>query len=620
MSVSLGDDTYVDASFERHLFVSLEMTNTRISDSSMVQSVYNASKQKNSLSAFMSISNPGFSVFILLITSIINGWFSSLVHLPPLLGMLLTGICIRNIPHLAFTANFNPQLNAALRTFALLIILTRAGLGLQPKTLKQMPGTVLALSLLPNLAEASTVAVTAKFLLGFPWSHAFMLGFVLSAVSTAVVVPSMLSFQEKRIGKDIPTLCLAAASVDNVTSISIFGIIFAAWTSQSANLIDLISTPLQVIAAVVYGVVSGLVFGTLPTSSSRVKSILLIFSGIMGLFGGAKLGFRGFGPLATVITAFFASVKWQEDDDSQQQQQEVKEFFADAWFLFEPLLFGLIGIEMDLSRIQAKALYQIGIVLALGAMSRFAASFFATGFARGFGTRERVFIAIAWFSKASVQAALGPIVLSNSGSLSEEYVGFGSVILTTAVLAILVTAPAGAVAIELCAKKCLASNDDHHPELPTSSDFGIPPSPCFLLIVSIYKHKRSLMLHTPDDGRLGIVVNVIVDVVVVVAAVITCRRRRDSGMSLSLAAGRRRGASSNSVDGGRVGGVAESGERVAITDVQVAVRGRGAQGVGAASPLPLPVAAHAHADHAHAAQAQADAQEQEDVQLCGLHA
>lgn len=55
----------------------------------------------------------------------------------------------------------------------------------------------------------------------------FPSSFVLGAVSPAVVVPSMLSLQEKGLGVDqgIPTLVVASASIDDVLAISGFGVL-----------------------------------------------------------------------------------------------------------------------------------------------------------------------------------------------------------------------------------------------------------------------------------------------------------------------------------------------------------------------------------------------------------
>ena len=113
------------------------------------------------------------------------------------------------------------------RNVALVVILTRAGLGLDPVALKKLSWGVVRLAFLPCLVEAVTVAVASYLILGFPIAWGFMLGFVLAAVSPAVVVPSMLSLQHKGLGvaQGIPTLVIAAASIDDVLALSGFGVV-----------------------------------------------------------------------------------------------------------------------------------------------------------------------------------------------------------------------------------------------------------------------------------------------------------------------------------------------------------------------------------------------------------
>ena len=60
---------------------------------------------------------------------------------------------------------------------ALVVILTRAGLGLDPVALRKLSMVVIRLAFLPCLFECVTVAVAAHLLLAFPWTYAFMLGY-----------------------------------------------------------------------------------------------------------------------------------------------------------------------------------------------------------------------------------------------------------------------------------------------------------------------------------------------------------------------------------------------------------------------------------------------------------
>ncbi|XP_066303500.1 uncharacterized protein [Branchiostoma lanceolatum] len=167
-----------------------------------------------------------FALTVLLVLCVIGGRLIQRIKLPPLLGMLIVGILLRNVPGIMVGSWIDPVWASSIRLVALTVILIRAGLGLDPVQLRRLSWTVLLLAFLPCVVEASTLAVVIHFLLDFPWLWGFMLGFVLAAVSPAVVVPSMLWLQEVGLGVDqgIPTLVIASGSVDDVIAITGFAV------------------------------------------------------------------------------------------------------------------------------------------------------------------------------------------------------------------------------------------------------------------------------------------------------------------------------------------------------------------------------------------------------------
>lgn len=148
----------------------------------------------------------------------------TLPPLPPLLGMLLAGFLLRNIPVISDNVQIRHKWSSSLRSIALSVILVRAGLGLDSKALKKLKGVCVRLSMDPCLVEACTSALLVHFLMGLPWQWAFILGFVLGAVFPAVVVPSMLLLQGGGYGveKGVPTLLMAAGSFDDILAITGF--------------------------------------------------------------------------------------------------------------------------------------------------------------------------------------------------------------------------------------------------------------------------------------------------------------------------------------------------------------------------------------------------------------
>ncbi|KAI1299850.1 Sodium/hydrogen exchanger 9B1 [Halotydeus destructor] len=164
-----------------------------------------------------------FTLFVLYILANVLGEAFELVKLPPLLGMLLSGFLITNVLKL----ELDTKTSSSLRSMALAIILLRAGLGLDPLALKKLSGLCLRLAFIPCLVETVVYGLIGKYILNIPFEWSFLLGFVISAVSPAVTVPGMIALQEKNLGteKGIPTLVIAAASVDDVLAITGFGVV-----------------------------------------------------------------------------------------------------------------------------------------------------------------------------------------------------------------------------------------------------------------------------------------------------------------------------------------------------------------------------------------------------------
>jgi len=445
-----------------------------------------------------------FSVLVLVVVAYLGGWLVSLVKLPPLLGMLIVGLILKNIANsdieetdetlgnnikstntthsssvlLDVARGLDPNWSSALRSIALAVILLRAGLGLDPQALKQLSAMVFRLAFSPCLAETLVVAVTSVLLLDMSWLWGFMLGFVLAAVSPAVVVPCLLSLQERGLGvkKGIPTLVIAAASVDDVLAISAFTILLGVtFNSNQENLALLIlQGPLEAVVGVVWGILWGLLMIILPPSpnpSILLRILLLVGGSLLALFGSTKVGLPGSGALAVLVMGFVTGLGWRRQgwgDDNP-----VSRALASMWIVLQPLLFGLIGTEIQVSKLEVETVGYGVAVLACGISVRIVVSYLAV-LGGELTHRERLFVALAWLPKATVQAAIGPLALDmakNALKAAEESgvedlapfkqaVEWGEHVLTIAVLVILITAPIGAVAIMSSGPKFLEQSVD----------------------------------------------------------------------------------------------------------------------------------------------------------------
>ena len=401
-----------------------------------------------------------FALFIIYMFSYLAGELSSLINLPPLIGMLLTDVLFGNI----FSLNFHPKLSSILRSFALAIILLRAGLSLDSKVLKKLTFVCLRLSFVPCIVEATTIAITSYFLLDFSLTWGFLLGFVLSAISPAVVVPGMLLLQERNFGTDkgIPTLIIAAASIDDVVAITFFGVFLTIVFDTRPSLSwSFIKGPFEALIGLIFGSLLGVFLWYLPHQHDQSnanfnnlikyqRSVLLILSGIFTLFASSVTGLGGSGAFGCLTLAFLVGIKWRNLDDFSSAESSLKFL----WLLFQPFLFSLIGIEVKLSNLQGPIGLSL-VVLFIGLLFRALLSMIVVWGAK-FNIKKRIFIGLAWIPKATVQTAIGPLALDMARKTGDKImIERSSHVLTIAVLSILITAPLGALLVTLTAPKLL---------------------------------------------------------------------------------------------------------------------------------------------------------------------
>ncbi|XP_064601506.1 sodium/hydrogen exchanger 9B2-like [Liolophura sinensis] len=403
-----------------------------------------------------------FALIMLFLCCVVCGHLVAIIRLPPLLGMLIAGCLLRNVPKVNIGKDIDNTWSTVLRSVALTVILLRAGLGLDPKALKKLSFVVIRLAFLPCLAECLTAAIASHLLLDFPWEWGFMLGFVLAAVSPAVVVPSLLSLQERGYGMDkgIPTLVIAAASVDDVLAITGFGVVLAIAFSTGDLVLTIFKGPLEALLGVVYGIVLGVIAWYIPHKEQKdfhlFRFIVLLLGGLLATFGSQIVDLPGAGPLGCLTLAFVAAYRWRQEDVSGGMAQ-VSDFMSLMWMLFQPLLFGLIGTEVDISTVQGSTIGLGVAVLTIGLFVRVIVSFLAV-FKAGLTVREMLFIPLAWLPKATVQAAIGSLALDTARrerANDSHILHLGTQVLTIAVLVILITAPVGAALIALTGPRLL---------------------------------------------------------------------------------------------------------------------------------------------------------------------
>ncbi|XP_056156761.1 sodium/hydrogen exchanger 9B2 [Lampris incognitus] len=374
---------------------------------------------------------------------------------PPLLGMLIAGLVLRNVPYVTDAVYINTHWSAALRNMALSIILTRAGLGLDPSALRRLKAVCLRVAVGPCIVEACIVAVVSHFLLGLPWVWGFILGFVLAAVSPAVVVPSMLLLQREGFGVDkgIPTLLMAAGSFDDVLAITGFSTCLGIAFSTGSTWMNLLKGLLEVVGGMVAGLILGLFIWCFPSKDQEDvvvrRSVMLLGLSVFAVFFSHVVGFAGAGGLCTLVMAFLAALGWGSD------KAPVAAMVGRSWDVFQPLLFGLIGAEITITTLNPNTVGLGVACITLGLVVRLLVTFLLVHYG-GFNLKEKLFISVAWLPKATVQAAIGSKALDMAREEGDNVlIQYGLDVLTLAVLAILITAPVGALGIGLTGPRLL---------------------------------------------------------------------------------------------------------------------------------------------------------------------
>lgn len=383
---------------------------------------------------------------ILLLGLLANRLFEKL-KMPGLLGMLILGIVIG--PYgLNILQPDMILISADLRKIALIIILLRAGLGVKRDDLKENGITALKMSSIPCLIEGLFVALASIKFLNFTFIQGGILGFIIAAVSPAVVVPFMLKLIENNVGskRGIPTLILAGASIDDVFAITIFGAFLGLYSGSHINIaIQLLNIPVSIILGVAAGIIIGFLliklFRRYDIHNTKKTLIILSFSILLSeLENMLKIKIQ-IATLLGVMAIGFVIMERLPDIGKKLSGK-----FGDIWVPAQILLFVLVGAQVNIN-VALKA-GGVGIIVILIGLVGRSLGVIISLFATDFNWKERLFCVIAYIPKATVQAAIGAIPLSLG-------VESGDIILAVAVLSILITAPLGAIGIHHFSEKLL---------------------------------------------------------------------------------------------------------------------------------------------------------------------
>lgn len=387
------------------------------------------------------------SLGLVLLLGMALGALAKRLGLPSLVGMLIAGMILGPYA-LDLLSDSLLNISADLRQLALIIILTRAGLSLDVAALKKVGRPAVLMCFVPACFEIAGMVVLAPRLLGVSTLDAAIMGAVVGAVSPAVIVPRMIRLSEEGWGVDrgIPQLILAGASVDDVFVI----VMFTAFTGLASGGQGLtVGTVAGVPLSILTGVAAGLLLGWLLAQWFRlvhmrdsVKVVILL--SLAFLLVAAEDALEGVFPFSGLLAVMAAGVGIQRWRGVVAQRLSLK--FSKLWVAAEVALFVLVGAAVDLR--YALSAGVMAVLAVLGALCFRALGVLVCVSGAHFSGKEKLFCVLGYLPKATVQAAIGGVPLAMG-------LGCGQIVLTVAVIAILVNAPLGALAIDRSYPKLL---------------------------------------------------------------------------------------------------------------------------------------------------------------------
>ena len=374
------------------------------------------------------------------------------LHLPRIIGMLFTGI-ILGTHVLGLLDDKILSISSELRQIALIIILLKAGLSLNLADLKKVGRPAVMMAFVPASFETCGYLLCAPMILGITRIESAVMGAVLAAVSPAVVVPRMVQLMENRYGteKSIPQMILAGASCDDIFVIVLFSTFAGMAQGGTADFTQFLNIPVSIVLGILLGAAVGyllsLFFETAYAKEHYVRNSMkvIVVLGLSFLLMAVETWAKPYasvsGLLAVVSMACVLKMKCPKSVSGR-----LSEKFGKLWIAAEVVLFVMVGAAVDI-RYTATAGGAAVVMILLALIFR-AAGVCVCMAGTALNKKERLFTVIAYLPKATVQAAIGSVPMAMGLSC-------GQIVLSVAVLAILITAPLGAIGMDVTYRRLL---------------------------------------------------------------------------------------------------------------------------------------------------------------------
>lgn len=388
------------------------------------------------------------SFVILYIGGFYSGKLVKKIHLPPLMGMILFG-CIANV-YLKIIDPNAIEIGKYLKNIALVIVLLIGGLGIKVDQIRRVGRPAIFLSIIPAFMEGMTIAFVATKVFGLSFIQGGILGFIIAAVSPAVLVPAMVDLISRRVGekKAIPQMLLTGASADDSIAIALFTSFLSLYFGSGNMVTNIIKVPIAAISGILIGTFLGFLCGKIADIINN-KWISSVFIAVVAI--GMRLteehfhlstfnSLLGVMTLGFVITNYYKHLAFDLTADLRKM-----------WGVGAIFLFTLVGAAINPSLIGS--VFWVGTLVIFSSLIVRSIGVLISLIGTDLNPKERAFCVIAYLPKATVQSAKAGIPLQMG-------VADGALIQALSILAVVITAPIGAIGIKLTADRFLEKVED----------------------------------------------------------------------------------------------------------------------------------------------------------------
>ena len=393
------------------------------------------------------------SLLIIGILAHYSGKLIEYIKLPSLIGMMLIGMLI-GPSFLNLVPDATLTIAPTLKDIALVTVLFIGGLGISVAQMKQIGRPAILLSAIPATLEGFTIALMAMLFLKFSFIQGAILGFIIAAVSPAVLIPSMIDLINRKVGQDkaIPQMLLVGASADDTIAITLFttflGIYMQTTSGEAISVpMQLLMIPLTIIISVAAGfIVYKLSKPIIEKISSSIGKVIVAF-GLCLLMRAIEKYFHLeiFNSLLTVMLYGFF-IRNYVVDSSQMILNQMNRI----WKTGKLYLFAFVGMAINPTLVEEFFLIGCGILAISLSVRSIGVLISLIGTNLSF--KERIFCVIAYLPKATVQSAKAAIPMQMG-------VAGGEIMQAIAILSVLITAPIGAIGIKLTSDRLLQTEN-----------------------------------------------------------------------------------------------------------------------------------------------------------------